>query len=82
MAIVGWEVNYKEEFVPSDEKSYTLIVKKNRKVNWQQDPMRNSFTNKEVGKLVITVENGMFKRKRVLYRYKIKSSESTSTSSS
>ncbi|KAG6387504.1 hypothetical protein SASPL_152696 [Salvia splendens] len=82
VAIVGWEVNYKEEFVPSDEKSYTLIVKKQRKISWQQEPMRNSFTNKEVGKLVITVENGMFKRKRVLYRYKIKNSESTSTSSS
>ncbi|KAH6775882.1 Sec14p-like phosphatidylinositol transfer family protein [Perilla frutescens var. hirtella] len=72
LTIVGWDVNYKEEFVPSDEASYTMIVKKQRKISWQQEPIRNCFTNKEAGKLVITIENGMFKKKRVLYRFKIK----------
>ncbi|XP_051133606.1 patellin-4-like [Andrographis paniculata] len=28
LSICGWDVNYKEEFVPTDEESYTVIVKK------------------------------------------------------
>ncbi|KAL3614888.1 hypothetical protein CASFOL_040549 [Castilleja foliolosa] len=70
VSIVGWDVNYKEEFVPTDEGSYTVIVKKVRAISWQDEPIRNTFKNKEAGKVVITVENGMFKKKRVLYRYK------------
>lgn len=70
LTIVGWDVNYKEEFVPTDEGSYTIIVKKGRKISWQDDSIRNSFRNSETGKIVITVENGIFKKKRVLYRYK------------
>ncbi|CAA3009692.1 patellin-4 [Olea europaea subsp. europaea] len=70
LTIVGWDVNYKEEFVPTDEGSYTIIVKKGRKISWQDDSIRNSFRNSEPGKIVITVENGIFKKKRVLYRYK------------
>ncbi|KAL6544643.1 hypothetical protein OROMI_023505 [Orobanche minor] len=71
LTIIGWDVNYKEEFVPTDEGSYTLIVKKGRKISWQQEPIRNSFKNKEPGKVVIAIENSVFKKKRVLYRYKI-----------
>ncbi|KAL2495715.1 patellin-4-like [Forsythia ovata] len=70
LTIAGWDVNYKEEFVPTDEGSYTVIVKKGRKISWQEDSIRNSFRNNEPGKVVITVENGIFKKKRVLYRYK------------
>ncbi|KAK6133156.1 hypothetical protein DH2020_033094 [Rehmannia glutinosa] len=57
LTIIGWDVNYKEEFVPTDEGSYTVIVKKGRKISWQQEPIRNSFKNKEPGKVVITIEN-------------------------
>ncbi|KAL6542993.1 hypothetical protein OROHE_010513 [Orobanche hederae] len=71
LTIIGWDVNYKEEFVPTDEGSYTVIVKKGRKISWQQEPIRNSFKNKEPGKVVITIDNSVFKKKRVLYRYKI-----------
>jgi len=73
LTIVGWDVNYREEFVPTDEGSYTIIVKKGRKISWQDDSIRNSFRNSEPGKVVITVDNGIFKKKRVLYRYKIMS---------
>ncbi|KAK6154542.1 hypothetical protein DH2020_008790 [Rehmannia glutinosa] len=31
LTIIGWDVNYKEEFVPTDEGSYTVIVKKEGK---------------------------------------------------
>lgn len=71
--MLGWEVNYKEEFVPTDEKSYTLIVRKVKKMASTEEPIRNSFNNKEPGKLILTIENFTFKKKRVLYRYKVTS---------
>ncbi|GFP92248.1 patellin-4 [Phtheirospermum japonicum] len=80
LTIVGWDVNYKEEFVPTDEASYTVIVKKGREISWQQEPIRNTFKNKEPGKVVITVENGIFKKKRVLYRYKTLNHSTASSS--
>lgn len=66
--------------MPTNEGSYTVIVKKERKISWQQVPIRNSFRNTEAGKLVITIENGIFKKKRVLYRYKTKNNHSASSS--
>ncbi|KAL7103202.1 hypothetical protein ACP275_08G165600 [Erythranthe tilingii] len=79
LTIVGWDVNYKEEFVPTDEASYTVIVKKGRKINWQHESIRNTFVNKEPGKVVITIENSIFKKKRVLYRYKIKNNHASAS---
>lgn len=72
VTVVGWEVNYKEEFVPSDEGSYTIIVQKGKKFSFNEEPARNSFTNSEPGKVVLTIDNGSFKKKRILYRYKVK----------
>ncbi|KAJ8765404.1 hypothetical protein K2173_012101 [Erythroxylum novogranatense] len=83
LTVCGWDVHYKEEFVPTDEESYTIIVQKGRKITMQEGTIRNSFKNKEPGKLVITIENGAFnKKKRILYRYKTKDLSSTSSSSS
>ncbi|KAL9159838.1 hypothetical protein ABFS82_08G160800 [Erythranthe guttata] len=79
LTIVGWDVNYKEEFVPTDEGSYTVIVKKGRKISWQHESIRNTFANKEPGKVVITIENSIFKKKRVFYRYKIKNNHASSS---
>ncbi|KAK9274916.1 hypothetical protein L1049_022171 [Liquidambar formosana] len=76
LTTLGWEVKYKEEFVPTDEESYTIIVSKERKMDWQEESVRNSFKNKEPGKLVLTIENGSYKKKRVLFRYKTKNSSS------
>lgn len=73
LTVLGWEVNYKEEFVPTDEQSYTLIVQKQRKMGSHEEAVRNSFTNKEPGKVVLTIENATFKKKKVLFRYKVKS---------
>lgn len=69
---MGWEVNYKEEFVPSDEGSYTVIVQKSKKLSASQEPIRNTFSNNEPGKVVITIENASNKKRRVFYRYKTK----------
>ena len=75
LTVLGWEVSYKEEFVPTDEGSYTVIVQKGKKMGSQEWPLRNTFMNNEPGKVVLTIENTSNKKKRVLYRYKtIKSS--------
>lgn len=76
MIILGWEVNYREEFLPSDEGSYGLIIQRDRKLGVQEGSIRNSFKNNEPGKVVIIVENSSLKKKRVLYRYKTKNSSS------
>ena len=75
--VLSWEVNYKAEFVPSDEGSYTIIVQKSKKMVSQSQevgPIRNTFRNNESGKLVLTIENTSSKKKRLLYRYKTKMS--------
>ncbi|XP_052178520.1 patellin-4-like [Diospyros lotus] len=72
VTVVGWEVNYREEFVPDDKGSYALIVQRGRKIGCQEEAIRNSFTNKEPGKVVITIDNDSYKKKRIIYRYKAK----------
>ncbi|PHT55546.1 Patellin-4 [Capsicum baccatum] len=66
--IVGGEVSYKEEFVPEDETSYTIIIQKDKKVC---SPIRNAFKNTEAGKVVLTIKNSSSKKKRAFYRHKI-----------
>ncbi|RYQ79222.1 hypothetical protein Ahy_Scaffold6g107929 isoform A [Arachis hypogaea] len=70
VTVLGWEVSYKEEFVPSDEGSYTIIVQKGKKMGSQEGPVRNTFRNNEAGKVVLTIDNTSNKKKRVWYRYK------------
>ncbi|XP_050225171.1 patellin-4 [Mercurialis annua] len=74
VTILGWEVNCKEEFVPNDEGSYTVIIQNKKKMSSSEKPIRNTFTNNEAGKVVLTIENSSSKKKRVLYRYKTKKS--------
>ncbi|XVE52781.1 hypothetical protein DITRI_Ditri02bG0151200 [Diplodiscus trichospermus] len=77
LVVLGWEVNYKEEFIPDDEKSYTIIVQKERKLGIQEGSIRNSFKNSEPGKIVLVIGNAAFKTKKpAFYRYKIKNSSS------
>ncbi|CAF1968048.1 hypothetical protein HID58_075151 [Brassica napus] len=77
VAVLGWEVNYKEEFVPADEGAYTIIVQKVKKIGSNEGPVRNSFKNSESGKIVLTVDNvSSKKKKRVLYRYRTKTESS------
>ncbi|GMN25301.1 hypothetical protein TIFTF001_044949 [Ficus carica] len=72
LTVLGWEVNYKEEFVPNDEGSYTIIVQKAKKMGSNQGPLRNTFRSNEPGKVVLTIENTSSKKKKVLYRHKTK----------
>ncbi|KAJ3674496.1 hypothetical protein LUZ60_005112 [Juncus effusus] len=72
LTVLGWEVNYKEEFVPSDEGSYTILIQKARKMNHEEKSVHNSFKNNEPGKVVFTIENCNYKKKKAFYRYKTK----------
>ena len=74
LTVLGWEVSYKEEFVPSDEGSYTIIIRKGKKMGPTEEAVRNSFHAGEPGKVVITVENATRGKKKVLFRHKAKSS--------
>ncbi|WOL19309.1 patellin-4-like [Canna indica] len=69
IAVVGWEVNYKEEFIPEDLGSYKILIQKEKKM---EECARNSFYINEPGKVVITIDNRSYKRKRVFYRSKTK----------
>ncbi|GJM97700.1 hypothetical protein PR202_ga14646 [Eleusine coracana subsp. coracana] len=73
LTVLGWEVNYKEEFVPTDEGSYTIIVRKGKKMGSSEEAIRNSFRAGEPGKVVLTVENASNRKKKVLFRQKAKS---------
>lgn len=73
--VVGWDVSYGAEFVPSAEESYTVIIQKARKVAATEEPVVcNSFKVGEPGKIVITIDNTTSKKKKLLYRFKTKES--------
>jgi hypothetical protein len=75
LRVVGWEVNYGAEFVPSAEGSYTVIVSKTRKVTVTDEAIIvDSFKIGEAGKVVLTIDNQGSKKKKLLYRSKTKPS--------
>ncbi|CAL9201281.1 unnamed protein product [Musa hybrid cultivar] len=75
LRVLGWDVNYGAEFVPSAEDGYTVIVQKLRKMVVTDEPVvKDSFKIGEAGKVVLTVDNTTSKKKKLLYRYKTKSS--------
>ncbi|XP_073301847.1 patellin-4-like [Primulina huaijiensis] len=73
---LGWEVNCTVEFVPENEKSYTMIIQKERKMCSEEAPVRWTFKNKEPGKIAITIGNASGKKKKVFYSYMLKNSSS------
>ncbi|CAL0306699.1 unnamed protein product [Lupinus luteus] len=75
LRVIGWEVSYGAEFVPSSEESYTVIIQKARKVDSSEEPvLLNSFKVGEPGKVVLTIDNSSSKKKKLLYRLKTKPS--------
>lgn len=70
VTVVGWDVVYKEEFVPDDEGSYRIQLENQKKVG---ESLRNCFYISEPGRIVLTIENPNFKyKKTVYYRSKAK----------
>nr|GEX16588.1 hypothetical protein [Tanacetum cinerariifolium] len=72
--VVGYEITYGAEFVPSDEAGYTVIVQKARKISATTDEpiLCGSFKCSEPGKVVLTFDNQTSKKKKILYRSKTK----------
>lgn len=71
LRVLGWEVSYSAEFVPSAEDGYTVLVQKNRKLMATDEPViKTSFKIGEPGKVVLNIENPTSKKKKLLYRSK------------
>ncbi|KAE8690460.1 Patellin-6 [Hibiscus syriacus] len=70
LVVGGWDLQYSAEFVPYAEGSYTIAVEKTRKVSASEVAIHNSFTSREAGKMVLSVENTTSRRKKAgAYRY-------------
>nr|GEW55855.1 hypothetical protein [Tanacetum cinerariifolium] len=67
--VVGCEVSYGAEFVPSAEDGYTLIVQKSRKITGDESLISGRFKCREAGKVELKFYNQSSKKK-VLYRFK------------
>ncbi|XP_058781329.1 patellin-3-like [Vicia villosa] len=75
--VIGWDISYGAEFVPSSEGSYTVIIQKSRKVGASEEPVIcNNYKIDEPGKVVLTIDNSSSKKKKLLYRLKTKTSNS------
>ncbi|GMI69294.1 hypothetical protein like AT1G30690 [Hibiscus trionum] len=72
VTVVGWEVRYKEEFVPDDEGSYRVSLQEKEKKGEDKRSVRNVYYINEAGKIVISVHNYTNKCRKVFYRYKTK----------
>ncbi|GAA0144660.1 hypothetical protein LIER_05048 [Lithospermum erythrorhizon] len=80
IVVGGWELEYCAEFVPNSEGSYTIAVEKTRKISANEEAIHNSFTAKEAGKMVLSVDNTLSRKKKVAaYRYLVRKSTSIST---
>ncbi|KAK6141642.1 hypothetical protein DH2020_024615 [Rehmannia glutinosa] len=66
VTVVGFEVTYKEEFIPEDDCSYIILLQEKK----MGESIRNSFHIREPGNIVITIINGSFTKKKAFYRYK------------
>ncbi|KAK9124640.1 hypothetical protein Sjap_014242 [Stephania japonica] len=70
LVVGGWDLDYSAEFVPSASGSYTIAIEKQRRIGATEEPIHNSFTTKEGGKMVLSIDNTGSRRKKVAaYRY-------------
>ncbi|CAM6090290.1 unnamed protein product [Calypogeia fissa] len=73
LSVVGYDVIYGAEYVPSAEGSYTTILEKPKKLpSTTEEPLRSSFKVSEPGKIVINLENPGRRKKIAIYRYTVK----------
>lgn len=74
LRVVGWDVTYEAQYVPAE--GYTVLVSKPRKFALVDDPIiTDSFKITEPGKVVLSIDNKSSKKKKLLYRFKIKTPE-------
>jgi len=75
IVVGGWDLDYSAEFVPIAEGSYTIAVERQRKIASTEEAIHNSFTAKEAGKMVLSVDNTASRKKKVAaYRYVVRKS--------
>uniref|UniRef100_A0A5B7BGW4 Putative patellin-3 n=1 Tax=Davidia involucrata TaxID=16924 RepID=A0A5B7BGW4_DAVIN len=73
LRVVSWEVSYSAEYVPSAEGGYTVVIQKATKMTLIDEPVVcNSFKISEIGKILLTIDNPTSKKKKLLYRFKVK----------
>lgn len=73
LRVVGWEVSYGAEFVPDAEGAYIVVIQKLKKMSPTDEPVvSHSFKISELGKLLLTIDNSTAKRKKMVYRFKVK----------
>ncbi|XP_010534098.1 PREDICTED: patellin-3-like [Tarenaya hassleriana] len=71
--VVGWEVSYTAEFVPEASGAYTMVIQKPRKMVPSDEPVvSHCFKVTQLGKVLLTVDNATPKKKKLLYRFKVK----------
>ncbi|KAE8709811.1 Patellin-5 [Hibiscus syriacus] len=72
LRVVGWDVKYGAEFMPTAEDGYAVIMSETRKVSSADETViSGSFQTSKPGKVVLTIYNQTFKKK-LLYRSKTK----------
>ncbi|KAK7339979.1 hypothetical protein VNO77_20669 [Canavalia gladiata] len=73
IVVGGWELEYSAEFVPIAQGSYIIAVEKTRKIEASEEAIHNSFTSKEAGKMILSVDNSASRKKKVAaYRYVVR----------
>lgn len=69
----GWELEYSAEYVPNTEGGYTVAIDKPRKMAVTEEAIHNSYTTKEAGKMVFSVDNSSSRKRKVAaYRYLVR----------
>uniref|UniRef100_A0A1D1XUV1 Patellin-6 n=1 Tax=Anthurium amnicola TaxID=1678845 RepID=A0A1D1XUV1_9ARAE len=70
IVVGGWDLDYGAEYVPAAEGSYTVVIEKARRVGAGEEPVQSSYTAREAGKMVLSIDNtGSRRRKVAAYRY-------------
>lgn len=74
--VLGWNVRYGAEFVPAAEDGYTVILEKTRKVTAAEEipVVSGRYKIGEPGSVAIVIDNQSSKKKKLLFRSKIKPS--------
>ncbi|KAJ6407696.1 hypothetical protein OIU84_011066 [Salix udensis] len=65
IVVGGWDLEYSAEFVPNAVGSYCIAVEKAGKIAPSEEAIRNSFTSREAGKMVLSLDNTASRRKKV-----------------
>lgn len=69
LRVIGWDVCYEAEFVPSTKGRYITNISRHKKIAPNDEPvLSDNFRVVEPGKLVLTIDNTSSKKKKLLIR--------------